>query len=85
MNTSRIAINSRVKHKRFGEGTVIQVRSRMAVVMFDDGISRAFEIESFFMTDYFIIEAEIFDDVKIKSISVKNLFNRLNYDIKINI
>ena len=83
MNEFRI--NSRVKHRVFGLGTVINMSERFLMVLFDDGETRRFISDALYAMAFSDIQVEKSSEkIKIQRIFIKNLFERLDYDIVIN-
>jgi len=85
MKNNPIRINSRVNHKAFGDGTVIQTNERFTVILFDDGETKRFINDTLLSMEFFVTKDSGCDNAKIKRIIVNNLFDRLNYDINIDI
>ncbi len=85
MMKDSIKVNSRVNHKVFGDGTIIQRNDSYITVLFDEGATKRFVKESFISTGIIVVKEDTCDNIKISQIIVKNLFgNQINYDIRLN-
>ena len=84
-NIKNICTGSRIKHKAFGEGIVVQTNERFSTVVFHDGETRRFMTETLFSMGFAVAEQEAQDDVKIVNIKVEELFGYIDYDIGINV
>ena len=78
-----IKLHSRVRHDVLGEGRVVKINDRFTSVAFDGGEERNFTSEVFNTMGFFTINEDNVDEVKIVNIRVKQLFDRLDYDIGI--
>ena len=81
----RIEVNGRVKHKSLGAGIITKTNREMTEVLFDDNTIRKFQTFQLSDTTFFVDAEDRIDKIiKIEHITVKNLFNRLDYEIDIN-
>ena len=82
---SRIVVNGRVKHKVFGNGTIINTNHARTEVSFDNNTTKSFQTYQLLDAAFFVDADDRVDkNIKIEHITVKNLFERLDYDIDIN-
>lgn len=82
---SNLEVNGRVKHKSLGNGTITNTNREMTEVFFDNNTTKTFQTFKLLDKTYFVdAEDRIDKNIKIELITVKNLFDRLDYEIGIN-
>lgn len=83
MKNNTIKVNTRVNHKAFGDGTIIETNNRYTMVLFDEGETKRFLNNAFLSMDFFVTKDSNCDNTRISRIIVSKLFDRLDYDINI--
>lgn len=79
-----IKAGNRVTHAVYGEGTVQSTNDRYTVIMFDGGMKRRFLNRELLSDAFSQAKESAWDEATIVHIGVRNLFERLDYDIAIN-
>ncbi len=79
-----IKVYNRVTHVIYGEGTVQSTNDRYTVIMFDSGLKKRFLNQELLSDAFSQTKESNRDEATIVHIGVRNLFDRLDYNIAIN-